>query len=317
MESLLQSARRRDDGEALPTVFKSLADRGIHYFRGSVHVTAAAPGVGKSVFALRHAIGAGVPTLYICMDTPRHLTVLRAGQMLTTNYAAVVEAQLEEEDSGIWDALASADNIGAFYRSGIAADEVVMMIGAFAEIRGEFPHLVIVDNLVNIAYEGDSESAAQKRIMGAFDTIAKDANICMHILTHVSGNYKNGITPIPQDGVMNKLSEYQHTTLTLTRGSVENELLVSCVKNRTGPSDPSGLTRFALKANFDVMALTDGVSSPSATATSGSSATSHRPDISHPFGAKFPGVCMPCGFDIDVGDMIVLIDGVAVHSDCK
>jgi hypothetical protein len=243
----------------LPVVFRSLAERGIHYYRGSVHVTAAAPGVGKSIYALRHAIGAGVPTLYICADTPRHITVVRAAQMITTEYKAVVEAQLEEESSGIWDELNAADHIGAFYRSGINADDIMMMIAAFAEIRGEFPHLVILDNLINVSVEGDSPYNAQMQLMGDLDTIAKEANICMHVLVHVSGVYKNGTTPIPQDGVMNKISEYQHTTLTLTRPAVagDTELLVACVKNRTGPSDSSGNNRFPLAINFGTMRLED------------------------------------------------------------
>lgn len=313
MESLLQSARRRDEGEALPTVFKTLADRDIHFFRGSVHVVAAAPGVGKSIFALKHAIEAKVPTLYICADTPRHITAIRAGQMLTTNFKAVVEAQLEEEDSSIWEAYTQADHIGAFYRSGISPEEITLMIGAFAEIRGEFPWLVILDNLTNVSYEGDSESAAQKRIMAGLDTIAKDANICIVILVHVSGNYKNGLIPIPQDGVMNKLSEYQHWTLTLTRSAFEGELLLACVKNRTGPADSSGNTRFALRADFDVMKLADGAPAHSA---ADSSSTAAAGSSAHSFPAKFPGECAECGFDVFEGDMIYLVDGRAVHQDC-
>lgn len=313
MESLLQSARRRDEGEALPTVFKTLADRDIHFFRGSVHVIAAAPGVGKSIFALKHAIEAKVPSLYICADTPRHITAVRAGQMLTSSFKAVVEAQLEEDDSSIWEAYTSADHIGAFYRSGISPDEITLMIGAFAEIKGEFPWLVILDNLTNVSYEGDSESAAQKRIMGELDAIAKEANICFVILVHVSGTYKNGTTPIPQDGVMNKLSEYQHTTLTLTRSMDERELLLACVKNRTGPSDPSGVTRFALRADFDVMSLKDGTGQATATAA----AEGRSPSVSsRAFPARFPGECDECGFDISEGDMIFLADGRPTHQDC-
>lgn len=315
MESLLQSARRRDEGEAIPTVFKTLADRDTHFFRGSVHVIAAAPGVGKSILALTLAVEAKVPTLYICADTPRHITAVRAGQMLTSNYKAVVEAQLEEADSSIWEAYSKADHIGAFYRSGIAPDEITLMIGAFAEIRGEFPHIVILDNLVNVSYEGDSESAAQKRIMAELDAIAKEANICFIILVHVSGTYKNGTTPIPQDGVMNKLAEFQHTTLTLTRSAFEGELLVACVKNRTGPSDPSGNTRFALRANFDVMKLSDSASSstgPATTITSGDTAGGST----RFFPARYDGECDECGFDIFEGDMIGLPDGRPVHQDC-
>lgn len=318
MESLLQSARRRDEGEVLPTVFKTLAEKDIHFFRGSVHVVAAAPGVGKSILALTLGIEMGCPTLYICADTPRHITAIRAGQMLTSNFKAVVEAQLEEAESSIWEAYQKADHIGAFYRSGISPDEITLMIGAFAEIRGEFPHLVILDNLTNVSYEGDSESAAQKRIIAELDAIAKDANICMVVLVHVAGQYKGGLIPIPQDGVMNKLAEFQHTTLTLTRSTFEGELLVACVKNRTGPCDPSGITRFGLNVNFDVMRLSDrnlsgasGVDGPTAPAVGTGS------DVSPPFVAKFDGICDECGFDVRADfDTIRLVDGRPVHIDC-
>lgn len=307
MESLLQSARRRDDGEALPTVYKTLADKGVHFYRGSVHVTAAAPGVGKSVFALRHALGmAGVPTLYICMDTPRHITVVRAGQMLTSNFKAVVEAQLEEDQSEIWEQLREADHIGAFFRSGVFVDEITLMIGAFAEIRGEFPHYVIVDNLLNIAYEGDSEVQAQRKIMAELDTIAKEANICIHVLTHVSGQHKDGTTPISQDAVMNKISEFQHTTLTLTRTAEENKLLVACVKNRTGPSEPSGMKRFPLKANFELMDIGDSIHG------SVEYAVNQLPVVIATRGGRCPG----CEETFDPGEPIVFEGGERYHADC-
>lgn len=308
MESLLQSARRKEDGEALPTVFKTLADKGFHFYRGSVYVTAAAPNVGKSPFALRHMLGMpDTPCLYICADTPRHITVVRAAQMLTSSYQAVIEAQLEEDTSEVWDELKKANHIGAFYRSGITAKEVALMIGAFAEIKGEFPHYVVIDNLVNISYEGDSELQAQREIMHELDVMAKDANICIHILTHVSGVYKNGTTPIPQDGVMNKISEFQHGTLALTRGTVENELLVAILKNRTNRADPSGNTRFALHANFALMELGDPVKA--------TVVVEERPDIPREFPAKYEGTCPGCQQTIFVGDPII-VDGGAYHVEC-
>lgn len=308
MESLLQSARRKEDGEALPTVFKTLADKGFHFYRGSVYVTAAAPNVGKSPFALCHMLGMpGTPCLYICADTPRHITVVRAAQTLTASRQDVVEAQLEEDSSEVWEQLAGANHIGAFYRSGITAEEITMMIGAFAEIKGEFPHYVVIDNLINIAYEGDSELQAQRQIMHELDTIAKDANICIHILTHVSGVYKNGTTPIPQDGVMNKISEFQHGTLALTRSTSENELLVGILKNRTMKADPSGNTRFALAANFELMQMSD--------MEPGTAVAVIDRQESAGFPAKYDGVCNGCEQDIFKGDSIVIEDG-PYHVEC-
>lgn len=309
MESFLQSARRKDEGEALPTVYKTLADKGYHFYRGSVYITAAAPNVGKSPFALSHMLGMpGVPCLYICADTPRHITVVRTVQSLTNSRQDEAEARLEDEDDLAWVALAEADHIGAFYRSGITAKEVALMIGAFAEIKGEFPHYVVIDNLVNISYEGDSELQAQRQILHELDTIAKDANICIHILTHVSGVYKNGVTPIPQDGVMNKISEFQHGTLALTRGQQENELLVAILKNRTNTADPSGNTRFALHANFALMELGDPETAAVVT-------TQPQPDTPRSFPAKYEGECRECNEFINVGDMIV-VDGGVYHEEC-
>lgn len=308
MELLIQSARRKEDGEALPTVFKTLADKGFHFYRGSVYVTAAAPNVGKSPFALHHMLGMpDTPCLYICADTPRHITVVRTVQMLTTTDQAHAEAELEDDSSEVWEELKKTEHIGAFYRSGITSRDVALMIGAFAEIKGEFPHYVVIDNLVNIAYEGDSEVQAQRQIMSEMDTISKDANICIHILTHVSGTYKNGITPIPQDGVMNKISELQHGTLAITRAETETEILVAILKNRTGTADPSGLTRFPLHANFALMELGDP--------TTPTVVAQDRPHTAREFPAKYDGYCMGCAGNIYVGDPIVL-DGGAWHVEC-
>lgn len=255
MESLIQSARRREDGEALPTVFPQLASEDIHFYRGAVVLTAAAPGVGKSVFALKHAIECGVPALYVCMDTTRSITVTRAGMMATHQRSQVVEAQLENETSQVHEALRSVDHIGAFYRAGIDSSEIVDMLGAFAEIRGEFPHLMIVDNLLNFSHPEDAKLQAHQRIVSELDIIAKDANVCVHLLTHVSGNYKSGLVPIPQDGIMNKLTELPHTVLTLTRSSLDNSLMAAAVKIRTAPFDASGESRIRIPLNFDTMSM--------------------------------------------------------------
>jgi hypothetical protein len=310
VESLLQSARRREDGEALPTVFKTLADKGFHFYRGSLYITAAAPNVGKSPFALCHMLGMpDVPCLYICADTPRHITVVRAAQTLTSSRQDEVEAALEEEDSSeVWQQLEKANHIGAFFRSGISAKEVALMIGAFAEIKGEFPHYVVIDNLVNIAYEGDSELQAQRQILHELDTIAKDANICIHILTHVSGDYKRGTVPIPQDGVMNKVSEYPHGIITMTRSTCETEVLLAIVKNRTSTADPSGNTRFSLHADFSRMDMRDPMVPTTVTST---------PDrnVPYAFPASYTGECHECNDFIDVGDMIVINGGV-FHEQC-
>lgn len=307
METLIQAARRRSEGNPLVQPIKAFADQGVVFYAGTVNIIAASPGCGKSTVALGYMLQSEINSLYACMDTPRRLTVARAAQALTGQYQAVVEEQLEDPDSSVYEALAKAKHLSIFFRSGVSSRDLALMLGAYVEMHGAFPQVFVIDNLKNVAYEGDERGVAEQKLMEELDVIAKRTNICIIVLTHVLGAYNDGITPIPLSGVMNQNTKEAHIVLTLTRDR-DGNLLFAKAKDRTGVNDPSGNTRHPLAVDFRTMQV-GGTTGPDAS-------RSPRP-VQRPipgswelrwFASQYEQSCTGCGRFIEVGEDLAYTD---------
>ncbi len=317
METLVQAARRRDEGNPLPMPIKSLADAGVVLYEGTVNIFAASPGCGKSTVALGYMLQAeDVQSLYNCMDTPRRLTVTRAAQALTGQYQAVVEDQLEDPDSSVFEALAKATQMSIFFRSGITSKDIPLQLGAYVETRGRFPQLFVIDNLKNVAYEGEDRGVAEQRLMEELDIIAKRTNMCIIVLTHVQGQYNDGTTPIPLSGVMNQNTKEAHVVLTFTRP--DGRLKFAVVKNRTHENDPSGTTRYDLATNFATMQVGEVVGPHASRSPRPVQPPLQRWGDAHRwFVAEHPGYCTSCGMITEVGDELAYTEDGYIGRCCE
>lgn len=226
----------------LPCPYQILKENEAFFQRGTSNLIASAPGVGKSIFMQDYMMKAQIPAVYFSMDTPRHVFEDRAAMM--------AQAQGQEYSSDFY------SHLGLFFRTGVTAQETILGIGAYAEIHGQFPHLVVIDNLKNTAGTADGELARQQEYLEVLDVVAKEANLCAVVLHHVQAQYNSGLVPIPKDGIKNQLIDLAHLVLTITRSRYNDELLIATVKNRTGPDDCTGQTRHSISVNYDTLELT-------------------------------------------------------------
>ncbi len=240
MLSLTQAARQKGQaGKKLPDVWSSWAQNKVAFRRGQLHLIVAAPGVGKSVLTLSYALQAKVPTLYISMDTDPFTTSVRAVSALTQTTMEQAEQGLNGEFDFATQALTDAGKSMrfAFPASPNTAD-LFSHIYAYGEAEGNWPELIVIDNLANIAFESD-EFGEMRTMMADLQTMASRTKAAVVVLHHSTGQYEDGHTPIPQSGVNGKVSKFPSVVLTLSLGG-EGELYVAVVKNRFGPADPSG-----------------------------------------------------------------------------
>lgn len=256
MLNLLQASRlRKGAGEKLPTVYRSWEQAGIHIRRGQLSLVASGPGVGKSALALAYAVKSREPILYLSMDTDALTTTIRAGQMLTRFPADRVEALLKDEEFS-YIRLECLGHIDFSFRSGIDFTELSMMVAGYAEKWGAFPHLIVVDNLANIAFDGD-EFGELRRIIADLHQLARMTQSAVIACHHVTGYYDSGTEPVPLSGLQGKISKMPELILTLSRGGDGTTLFVAPVKNRSGKADPSGLWRIPMTALLDSMTIED------------------------------------------------------------
>lgn len=252
MQTLSLALRNSEDvGLALPSVFPSLEKMGAKFRRGQLSLIAGGPGTGKSAVASYIAANAGygdfnelgVPTLYFSADTDKrtlgnriaasvsHMTVDEAEDLLLKGHAGIMRI-LEDNTNHIW----------FNWNNGPNLSDIQDEVEAFAHATGEWPHLIVIDNLKNIWVEtsGDGgEHIRYDRVLDFLHELAGYTNAHIMVLHHVTGFYENGDQPIPMSGILGKVSKPFRLIITLYRPN-DDQIGLSIVKNSTGKMDPKG-----------------------------------------------------------------------------
>lgn len=264
--SLLQSSRIRGSaGEALPNPFHALHTAGTDLRRGQLCLCSAGPGTGKSAFVLTWALRAKVPTMYFSADSD-------AFTQLTRSLSVLREWTLEESAEAVLGKsldLLHSDDLTELpmrfnYSASPTVDDIESSMHAYEEVYGDYPALVVVDNVTNVsggAGTDDDPFSGLESLMDYLATMARDTEACVVGLHHVTGPYNNGDKPIPLAGIKGQISRVPSLILTLHKGMEDvygvKELRVSTVKNRGGKADPSGEEFVGLKFDGDRMQITD------------------------------------------------------------
>ncbi|GIJ38484.1 AAA family ATPase [Micromonospora andamanensis] len=225
---------RGSAGEPLPTVFESLAAEGIHFRRGQLTLIAAAPGVGKSVLALTKSLRSGSPGFYASADTDAFTMYLRAGAMYTGWSTSDIEHAVNHGNTAQVDALLEArSDVRMDFEGRISIDNLEADLMAYAMTYGEWPHFIVIDNISNMESEGEGYQALELSC-DYLHEMGRTTGAAIIALHHVTGEYDDGIKPVPLSGLRGKISKVPEMILTLFRNQESNRLFVCPVKNRTG-----------------------------------------------------------------------------------
>ncbi|QXN73901.1 DnaB-like dsDNA helicase [Mycobacterium phage Eaglepride] len=264
MYTPLQSLRVKGSaGDPLPTVFESLEMKGTRFLRGQLSLTVAGPGTGKSAFLLTYALRASVPTLYFSADSDAFTQLTRSISILTgwnlERSARAVRngdlSEVEEEFDGI--------PIRFNYNASPSLDQIQDSMKAYFQGYGDYPDLVVIDNITNIRAGGENDDDPFSGLEGLMDYLHDMArNTSAHVagLHHVTGPYNDGDKPIPLSGIKGQIGRVPELVLTLHRGTEEfgpEMLNVSTVKNRMARFDPSGMDFVSLEFIGDTMQIRD------------------------------------------------------------
>ncbi|MEV6638059.1 AAA family ATPase [Actinoplanes sp. NPDC051470] len=245
-------------------MFHSLAAESVHIRRGQFTLIAAAPGVGKSVFAMAESLGCDAPGFYFSADTDAFTMYVRSGAMLTGWTTGDIENAVAHGNTATVDALLEKLSHIRFDFSGrIEVDALEEELKAYASTFGEWPHVIIIDNLSNLDLPEAGEGyVALEQACDYLHEIARETGAAVIALHHVTGTFDDGITPVPMSGLRGKVSKVPELILTLyrdvTAGTDEVGRLYVCpVKNRTGKADPSGAWSIPLHYEPPRMLLRD------------------------------------------------------------
>lgn len=162
-------------------------------------------------------------------------------------------AQLAESNPDYLEAVANTATPNMFFdfRSQLTAQHVAEQVLAYAEINGEYPEFIVIDNLKNLMGEGgdEAEHKVGEEVLEFLHEIAGICNCAVIVTHHAGGLYENNDQPIPLGGVRNKTSKTPEVVATLVRSS-DHELYVSIVKDRNGVAKSDGMLQGLVECDY-------------------------------------------------------------------
>lgn len=258
MITLAQAASRNKNGaQLLPDLFPALANDGIRFRRGQVTMIAGQPNSGKSMLALYYSVKAGVPTLYISADTDAYTTAIRAAAVVTGNQVGSVEDAFNSGDGYEFyeDELGALKHLQFSFDPSPTLDDIDLAIKAYGEAFGEYPHLLIIDNLMNVAALHDNEWTGMRDIAKAMHHIARETDAAVFLLHHTSEGEGRPDLPPSRKSIQGKISQLPEMILTVAMDHDTSEYKVACVKNRFAKNSASGTDFTVLYADASRMTL--------------------------------------------------------------
>lgn len=267
MLTLAQSAAVKGSaGEPLPTVWKSLEERGTRFLRGQLALVAAGPGTGKSAFVLNYTLRSGVSCLYFSADSDAFVQLTRAlAVMGGLNMAEAGEAVLNN-DTGKINSIIGESPVRFSYNPSPTLAHIETQVQAYEELYGDYPELIVIDNAMDVVMEGSDIDQAQSldALMAWLHDMARTTEACVIVLHHVTGPFNDANKPIPLSGVKGQIGRVPELILTLHKQAADYEgqpddLCVSTVKNRGQRADPSGESYALLTFDGYRMSIEDNV----------------------------------------------------------
>ncbi len=242
-------ANRGSAGEPLPAVFAALSASGFEFRRGQMTLIAGPPGGGKSAMALALAValskGLDLGTLYISADSDEYTQGVRAASMVTADSQDAVKAAFESGNEAYYEErLEEIASIQFEFEPDPTVDDVDELLHAYALLYGDWPALVVVDNLSDL-YAGEDGGVGEGTLDKALrylKTLTRTTRACTVVLHHLIGAKENGLEVAGMGDLRGKVGKIPESVLTLYKaGRPEDKLLgVAIVKNRGGQADSAG-----------------------------------------------------------------------------
>ena len=200
------------------------------------------PNAGKSLIALWMAVQMKVPTLYISADTDGYTTAIRAAAMVTGHKVSTVE---EAFSSGAGQEfygqeLDSIKHLQFDFSPSPTLDEITLAIDAYGEAYGEYPHMIVIDNAMNVVSMHENEWSGLREIAKAMHHIARETEAAVLLLHHTSESEGRPDMPPSRKSIQGKISQLPEMILTVALVSMTGEFRVACVKNRFAKNSATG-----------------------------------------------------------------------------
>ena len=226
---------------------------GVRPRQGEVMMIAGRSGSQKSGFALWLVQRWNLPTLYFSADMSAFQASTRLACSATGMTTEEVEAKLAAGGNTareVLDALAGS-KVTFSFGSPISWQPMTELIEAHVEMYDAFPAVIVIDNLMDVE-DAESDYSMQMAAMQSLHDLARATGATVLILHHASDKTQNKNDPWAPPSraeVKGGLSEKPELSLSVALNPDTLDFRVACIKQRMGPSDPSGSTYATLIAD--------------------------------------------------------------------
>lgn len=217
-------------------------------------MVAGPPGAGKSALGHTIALRSKVPTLYFSADSHAHTMRLRSLSSLTATPQEEIEEWMVDNPDWAKSTLEHAEHIRWNFESSPGLDDIEEEIAVYREVMGDDPHLIVVDNLIDVAFIDGDEYQSLRSLLREFKRIARETGAAFLTLHHTSEGGEMHPCP-PRRSIHGKVN--QTPAMIWTIGASPGHMPVAVVKNRYGPADLSGTTAHFLTFDPSSMYLHD------------------------------------------------------------
>lgn len=216
------------------------------------------PGSMKTIFILNivKQMGPDIPTLYHSSDSDDFTMASRTLSMATGMGGDEAELAVMSRSQKACQSLQAFDHVKWSFDPSPTIEHMRRESEAFREARGTYPHHTIVDILSGIDYEGVSEYN-YNNLMMELNIMAREQETCMTLIHHSSESAKTG-APAPRSAILGKPTRLPTLVLSLWGDSHDGRIDAAVVKNRFGPSDPTGEKYFSMKVDPEICFVEEG-----------------------------------------------------------
>lgn len=235
-------------GEPLPAAWPILEQKRALIRRGGISMFAGPPGSMKTVTLINIAMKTDVPTLYFSSDSDDHTVASRVLAYQTGNPSEVTEQWLKNNQEWASGVLKAADHVKWCFNPAPTFEDLYMELDAFAEIHGQYPHMTVIDILMDIDDGSGTVDQNYWATMAELKVLARETQTALVIAHHTTESVK-GEPCQPRSAIMGKANQLPILIVTLDGDAQNGRLHMSVVKNRYGKGDATGKTYFSLEVD--------------------------------------------------------------------
>lgn len=253
--TLTQAVRLASErGQPLPHIdwLAPLYAGGNEIYRGSLAVFAGVPGARKTQFALAFVESLGLPALYFSADSDEGVIAPRVLAFRTGYKAKQIRKDLHDSPAAREFYGEETSSVEYVFDPSPSIGEIQDEVSAWVERYDSFPEVIVIDNLLDVYSDFDSEHQGFKAVLKEFKTLARLTNAAVIVAHHNrEEDGKDAGKPLGRKSMHGRPTQTPALVLSLAIEGFDN-FHVAVVKDRNGPSSPDADTYFTILSDPEV-----------------------------------------------------------------